>query len=262
MNRKKISAYIITFNEEKKIRDCLESVKWADEIVVIDSFSTDETLEICKSYTDKIFQKKFEGFGNLRNFALECVSNDWVLSVDSDERATEEIKNEILALLAKVLDVDVYFVPRKNYFFNKCIKHSGWYPDYRQPQFFNKNKMKYRESDLVHETFELKDNGKVGYLKAHVLQYPFLSLDEFLRKMDRYSTLKAKQMHNEKKRFRFYQLITHPIGCFLRMYIFKLGFLDGKQGLLLAMLYTYYTLIKYAKFWEITVKGNNKRVKQ
>lgn len=257
-NRLKISVYVITYNEEKKIKDCLESIKWADEIVVIDSFSTDKTIEICEAYTDKIFQKKFEGFGNLRNFALKCVSNNWVLSIDSDERSTEELKREILQLLLKGPEADAYFVPRKNYFFGKFIKHSGWYPNYRQPQFFNKNKMRYCESDLVHEAFELKDNGKIGYLKGHIIQYPFLSLDEFLRKMDRYSTLRAKQMHIEKKKFRFYQIITHPLSCFLKMYFLKLGFCDGKQGLLLALLYTYYTLIKYAKFWEIYLNEKNK----
>ncbi|MDI6641871.1 MAG: glycosyltransferase family 2 protein, partial [Elusimicrobiota bacterium] len=147
--------YVLTYNEERKIRACLESVKWADEIVIIDSYSTDKTLDICKEYTDKIFQKEFTGFGNLRNFALEHITYNWVLSVDSDERVTEELKQEILERLTTEPSADVYFIPRKSHFLTYWVRHCGWYPDYRQPQFFNKTKMKYKETDLVHETFVL-----------------------------------------------------------------------------------------------------------
>lgn len=251
MDRQKLSVYIITYNEEKKIRECLESVKWADEIVVVDSFSTDKTVEICRQYTDKIFFVKFEGFGKLRNTAVSFTTYDWVLSVDADERVSEELKNEIIHKLTVGPEADAYFIPRKSHFLRYWIKYSGWYPDYRQPQFFNKKKMKYEESHLVHESFKLSAGAKLSVLKGHILQYPFLNIEEFLNKMNRYSTLKAEQMLQENKKFHFYQVILHPLACFIRMFFIKLGFLDGFAGLILALLYSYYTLIKYVKFWEL-----------
>lgn len=254
MDRLKLSVYVITYNEENKIRDCLESVKWADEIVIVDSFSTDKTIEICREYTDKIFFVKFEGFGKLRNTALEFTSYDWVLSVDADERVTEELKNEILTKLTVGPDADAYFIPRKSHFLGYWVKHCGWYPDYRQPQFFNKKKMKYDENQIVHEGFKLATGSKISKMKGHILQYPFISLQEFFNKMDKYSTLKAKQMFNENKKFYLYQLILHPLLCFIRMYFVKLGFLDGSVGLILSLLYSYYTLLKYVKLWELYKK--------
>ena len=243
----KLSVFVMTYNEKEKIKDCLESVKWADEIVVMDSFSTDGTLEICREYTDKIVQKEFVGFGKLRNIALDNCSHDWILSVDADERVTEELKNEVLKLLEKGPDADAYLVPRKSHFLGYWIRHCGWYPDYRQPQFFNRKQMRYKEQ-LVHEGYEL--NGKLAHLNGHVLQFPFLSLDQFLRKMDRYSNLRAEEMFKEGKRFSVQQILLNPAAMFFRMYVAKKGFLDGKIGLILSSLYGYYTLLKYIKLWE------------
>ena len=243
----KLSAYIITYNEEERIRDCLESVKWADEIVVLDSFSTDRTVEICREYTDKIYQHRFAGFGDLRNTAISHTSNNWILSVDADERVTEELREEISEKLKTGPAADAYFVPRINYFLGHRIKHCGWYPDYRQPQFFHKDRMKYTDQ-LVHEGFIL--SGKVSYLHGHVLQYPFLSLEQFFRKMDRYSSLRAEDMFREGRRFNIHHLITHPLSMFIKMFILKRGFLDGKVGFIISTLYAYYTFIKYIKLWE------------
>ncbi|MBN1621169.1 MAG: glycosyltransferase family 2 protein [Endomicrobiales bacterium] len=251
MEKKKLSVYILSYNNENKIRDCLESVKWADEIVVLDSFSTDKTVDICKEYTKNIIQEKFAGFGRLRNIALSHTSNDWILSVDTDERVTVELKNEIEEMLKGEIKADAYYVPRISHFLNHQIKHCGWYPDYRQPQFFNKNKMKYT-SQLVHETFEL--NGKIGYLKGHMLQFPFFTLDELFSKMDRYSSLRAREMTEQGKKFNISQLLIHPVGTFLRMYVQKAGFLDGREGFILSVLYSYYVLVKYVKLWEKTRK--------
>ena len=243
----KLSVYVMAFNEKEKIKDCLESVKWADEIILMDSFSTDGTVEIALRYGAKIVQKEFVGFGKLRNIAIDNCSNEWVLSVDADERVTEELKNEIIQKLAKGPDADAYYVPRKSHFLKYWVRHCGWYPDYRQPQFFNKKKMRYTEQ-LVHETYEL--NGKIGYLKGHILQYPFLSLDQFFKKMDRYSSLRAEEMFRDGKRFSLFQMIINPASMFFRMYIAKVGFLDGKVGFILSVLYSYYTMTKYIKLWE------------
>ncbi|MFH1369261.1 MAG: glycosyltransferase family 2 protein [Elusimicrobiota bacterium] len=252
MDRIKLSAYVIAYNEEEKIRECLESVKWADEIIFMDSFSTDRTAEIAKEYTDKVYQHKFDGFGRLRNEALERCSNDWVLSVDADERVTPELKSEILSLLEKGPNADAYLVPRKSHFLGRWIRHCGWYPDFRQPQFFNRRKMKYT-SQMVHETYEL--DGRLSRVKEHVLQYPFLTLDQFFKKMDRYSTLRSSEMKKEGRKFSVLSLILNPPAMFARMYITKLGFLDGAAGLVLSMLYAYYTAVKYIKLWEQNVKS-------
>src|SRR3989441_8461730 len=158
----KLSAYVITYNEEARIRDALESIKWVEEIVVLYSHSTDRTEQICREYTDKVYQCDFAGFGKLRNQALALVTHDWVFSLDADERVTDELREEIRRELAQGPRADAYFVPRINFFLGRRIRHSGWYPDYRQPQLFNKHKMRYTE-DPVHHTYELAEIGR-----AHV----------------------------------------------------------------------------------------------
>lgn len=247
----KLSVYVIAYNDEPNIRACLESVRWADELIVVDSHSTDATEKISREFTDKVFQHEFRGFGRLRNEAVARTTHDWVFSLDTDERATPEIRDEIRQVLERGPEAEAYFVPRRNYFLGRWIRHSGWYPDYRQPQLFRKDRMRYRE-DLVHEGFEL--NGRVGYLKEHVLQYPFRDIDHYLAKMDRYSDLMATRMGQQGRRFRTHQLVTHPCFTFAKMYLRRAGFLDGMPGLILSGLYAYYTFIKYAKFWELSAK--------
>lgn len=244
----KVSALVIAYNEEPNIRACLETVTWADEIVLVDSFSTDATEKIAREFTEKVYQHEFRGFGRLRNEALTHTSHEWVFSLDADERATPEVRDEIRRVLKDEPDADAYFVPRRNYFLGRWIRHSGWYPDYRQPQLFRKGRMRYRE-DLVHEGFEL--DGRTGYLKEHVLQYPFRDIDHYLAKMDRYSDLMAQRLVQEGRRFRTHQLVTHPLFTFAKMYLGRAGFLDGMPGLILSGLYAYYTFIKYAKLWEL-----------
>ncbi len=248
----KLSAYVLTFNEEDKIREALASITWVDEIVVLDSRSTDRTEQICREYTDRIYQCDFQGFGKLRNRALELVTHDWVLSLDADERATEELRDEIRSELARGPRADAFFVPRKNFFLGRWIRHGGWYPDYRQPQVFNKHRMRYRE-DRVHEGFDL--DGRIGYLRGHILQYPFRDLGQYLKKMSRYSTLMTEQMADQGRRFQAHQLVTHPIFTFFKMYGLRQGFRDGMPGLILSLLYAYYTFVKYAKLWERTQAG-------
>ena len=244
----KLSVVILAFNDEPNMRACLESVTWADEIIVVDSFSTDATEQISREFTDRVYQEKFSGFGALRNAAMGYASHDWIFSVDTDERVTPETRNEIQTLLSTGLQADAYFVPRRNIFLGRWIRHCGWYPDYRQPQLFRKQAMRYRE-DLVHEGFDVK--GTVGYLKNPIEQYPFRDINHYLMKMDRYSSLMAQRLHQEGRRFSHHQLITHPFYTFVKMYGLRLGCLDGKVGLLLSMLYAYYTFIKYAKLWEL-----------
>ena len=250
--RQKISAVVIAYNDAPNMRRCLDSLHWVDEIVVIDSHSTDGTTEICLDYTNKVFHYPFQGFGALRNQALTHATYDWIFSLDTDERATSEIIQEILELLREEPLAQAYFVPRRNYFLGRWIKYCGWYPDYRQPQFFHKAHMCYRE-DLVHEGFEV--TGKTEVLRSSIEQIPFRTLEQYFGKMDRYSTLRAQVMDSEGCRFRADQLLTHPLFTFIKMFILRGGMFDGKPGLILSILYAYYAFVKYAKLWEIQKKA-------
>jgi glycosyltransferase involved in cell wall biosynthesis len=250
-NRNKLSVTMITYNEEANIQDALESIRWADEIVVLDSFSKDRTVEICKKYTDKIISQEFVGYGKLRNIAIDHASHNWILSLDADERVTEPLKMEILQELQKGPSADGYSIPRKSHFLGYWVRHCGWYPDYRSMQLFHKAKGRYTEV-LNDDHLDLVPGGRRGYLKSPILHYTYHDLDQYLAKMDRYTTLKAQQMVKDGRRFHAHQLLTHPLFTFLKMYIFRQGFRDGHIGLILSILYTYYTFVKYAKLWELT----------
>ncbi len=246
-----ISVYFLTYNEEANIRDALESVVWADEIVVVDSFSSDKTEKICREFTDLFFQYPFEGFGRLRNQAIAHAKHDWILSVDADERVSVELREELILLMECAPSADAFYVPRKSHFLGEWIQYGGWYPDYRQPQFFHRSRMRYQE-DLVHESFEIINGaqGKLKYLQGHVLQYPFRTISQYLKKMHRYSSLRAEVMLNEGRKFKTHQLVSHPLFTFFKMYIMRQGFRDGIPGLVLAILYATYVFTKYTKLWE------------
>ena len=251
----KVSAVIMAYNDEPNMRACLESVTWADEIVVVDSFSTDRTAVIAKEFTDRIFQHEFRGFGRLRNEATARASHDWIFSLDTDERATPEVRDEVRRTMVSG-QADAYFIPRKNFFLGRWIRHCGFYPDYRQPQLFRKGSVRYREGDVVHEGFDI--TGKAGYFTQAIFQYPFRNIDHYLAKMDRYSDLMARRMAAQGRRFRPHQLVSHPLFTFLKMYVGRSGWRDGMPGLILSGLYGYYTFLKYAKFWEIQVSDSSK----
>jgi glycosyltransferase involved in cell wall biosynthesis len=245
-----LTVYVIAYNDELNMRACLASVAgWAEELIVVDSHSTDRTAAIAAEFTDKIHQIEFTGFGALRNQAVALCSHEWIFSLDTDERMTPALQTEIRVTLARTAAADAYFIPRKNFFLGRWIKHCGWYPDYRQPQLFRKSRFRYRQ-ELVHESFDC--NGTVGYLSEPALQYPFRDIDHYIAKQDRYSDLMARRMADEGRRFRAHDLVTHPLGAFLKMYGLRRGFLDGMPGLILSGLYGYYTFMKYAKLWELT----------
>lgn len=244
-----LSVYVIAYNDEPNIRACLESVSWADELIVVDSYSTDATEKISREFTDKVYQHEFKGFGRLRNEAVAHATHEWVFSLDTDERMTPELRDEVRGVLASGPRADAYFVPRRNYFLGRWIRHSGWYPDYRQPQLFHKDRMRYRD-EIVHEGFDLE--GKASFLKEHVVQYPFRNIDHYLQKVNRYAGLMAQRMVQQGTPFRTHQLVTHPLFTFAKMYVARLGILDGMPGLILAGLYAYYAFLKYARLWEMS----------
>ena len=247
----RITAYTLTYNEAAQIRAVLEGLKWADEIIVVDSFSTDGTVEIAREYGAKIISEKFCGFGKLRNFALDAARNDWIFSLDADERCTPELVEEIRREV-NAPRFDAYHVPRKSHFLGRWMQHSGWYPDYRQPQLFNRIRFRYKE-DLVHETYTL--NGRLGYLHEHVLQYPWATIEVATAKLQRYSTLMARRYADMHKRATLGKLIGSPVAMFVKIFFVQQGFRDGRHGLVLALLYAYYTFLKYAKLWELQQKA-------
>jgi len=241
---KRLSVYIPVLNEEGRIRAALESVRWADEILLVDTGCSDRTLEIAREYTDRVIELPFDGFGTLRNKAVAHCRHDWILSLDADERCTPELKQEIQAVLASDAADDAYFIPRRNFFMGRPIRHCGWYPDYCQPKLFRKGAMTYR-NDEVHEGFEVR--GRVGYLKHDILHDSFHSLSQLIDKMNRYSTLGMQKMARQGRRVTMLQALLHGLGAFLRIYILKLGCLDGWAGFLIALGNFEGTFYRYAK---------------
>jgi glycosyltransferase involved in cell wall biosynthesis len=242
-----ISAYIIAFNEAAKIKAAVESVLWADEIVVADSNSTDGTAEIATSLGARVVQIPFQGFGELRNRAIEACRGDWIFSLDSDERCTKELRDEILGLIAGAPAHDVYRVPRRNYMMGRWIRGSGWYPNFRQPQLFRKGAMRYRP-DLVHEGYEVLTGKPIGTLRHSVWQIPFRNLEEVIHKIDRYSSLGAQKM--TRKKVSMAGAVGHASWAFLKHYFFKRGFVDGWAGFVIAFGNFEGTFYRYAKRYE------------
>ncbi len=245
----KVSVFILAYNEEKKIEATLESVTWADEIIVVDSFSTDGTVEICKRFTDKIIQVEFNGFGELRNVGVKACSNEWIFSIDSDERCTPEARDEIRRIVESPDSADAYLVPRRNLFMGRWIKRSGWYPNYRQPQLFRRGKMTFAEDDLVHEGFRL--DGRLDKMQAALWQKPFEDLNEVVHKCNRYSSLSAEKLVRAGRQTGPLSTISRALWTFVRFYILRLGFIDGWPGFVIAFSNAEGTFYKYAKLGEI-----------
>lgn len=244
----KISVYIIAFNEEDKIEQALKSVLWADEIIVADSFSTDNTAKIAKDHGAKVVQIPFKGFGSLRNDAINACTHDWIFSLDSDERCTGMAKDEILKIIGSPDSLDAYYVPRRNYFMGKWIKHAGYYPDYRQPQLFKKGTMRF-ENDMVHERYEVISDQKCGTMTAHINQVPFKNLEEMIHKANRYSTLGAEKLEAAGKKSGIITAFLHGFWAAFTLYVLKLGFLDGWPGFIIAFANFEGTFYKYAKLY-------------
>jgi glycosyltransferase involved in cell wall biosynthesis len=242
-----VSLYIIAYQEAANLREVLPTVLWADEVVVVDSFSTDDTAAVCAQFGARHVNIKFAGFGKLRNDALALLKHNWVVSIDSDERSTPEFVEEVRQTLAAPACA-AYFVPRRNFFLGQPIRFCGMYPDYRQPQVFDRRQLRYRE-DLVHEGFECK--GSVGYFTHPILQHPFPTLATVMAKNERYTTLMAQRYFAAGRRAGFPQLALHPVHGFVKKYFFQQGFREGTHGFLIAALHAYYTFIKYAKLWEL-----------
>lgn len=249
-----ISVNIICKDEEKNIEDCLKSVEWADEIIVVDGESSDRTVEIAQKYTNKVFVRKWDGFMNQRLFALEKTTNDWILVLDADERCSDELKDNLLSTIKSNSITNKGFkLSRKNYILNKWIKHGGWYPGY-QMRFFRKDSVKISER-LVHEGYEV--SGETGIIKGDIIHYTVQSLSDFAARINKYSTLQAEEK-SKKVKAGFWLIAIQPIKSFVVQYIFKRGFLDGIHGLMAYYFDSITRMLTYMKIWELQNKQKNK----
>lgn len=250
----KLSALIIAGDEEKNIKDCLESVKWADEIIVVDSESKDKTVEIAKEFTDKVYIKKWEGFVPQRRMALDRASNEWILSIDADERVSEELKNEILQIINQNNIESGYYIPRRNYFLDKIITSCFWYPDYQLRLF--KKEFASIEDRKVHEGFSVK--GEVGHLKNDLIHFTHQTLISTFKKINEYSSLEAYERVNKKK-IRPWDLVLHPIAAFLNHFISRKGYKDGVYGLMVSLVHMITNMMTYMKMWELQNVKNERQ---
>jgi glycosyltransferase involved in cell wall biosynthesis len=249
MEKPEISAYIIAYNEAEKIEAAINSVLWADEIVLADSHSTDGTASVAESLGARVVQIDFVGFGDLRNRAMAACSHPWIFSLDADERCTPEVRDEILRIIAAGDAKDAYYVPRRNFFMGRWIKYSGFYPDYRQPQLFRKGALHF-QNDPVHEAFTIRSDQNPGYLLNPIWQVPYRNLAEILHKANRYSSLGADKLRMQGKKAGMIKAFSHGLWSFISLYFLKLGFLDGWPGFVIGLGNFEGTFYKYAKLHE------------
>ena len=236
VSKEKVSGLIITHNEEKNIREVLECFDFCDEIVIVDSFSTDRTLEIAETFPNvKIIQNKFENFTKQRNLALDNAKNDWVLFLDGDERITLELKAEIIETLNSENKKDAYYFYRKFFFEGKPINYSGTQND-KNFRLFRKSKTRYITEKKVHETLDIKEN--IGSLKNKLLHYSVADKESYRKKMIHYGELKGKELFEKGKKYSFFTQMAKTAFKFFKSYILKLGILDGKDGFELCKLQT------------------------
>jgi glycosyltransferase involved in cell wall biosynthesis len=243
-----LSVVVITRNEEARIRACLDSVAWADDIVVVDAESEDKTVRIAREVTERVFVQPWPGFAAQKNFAIEQATGEWVLSLDADETVTPELREEILALLRGGPPLDGYAMRRRNIFWGRWVRHGGLYPDW-QVRLFRKGRGRF--ADLaVHEAVRVA--GPTGRLAGVLEHRSYADVSDFLERANRYSTLAAEEWARSGRPVRVSDLVLRPLGRFLGMYVVARGFLDGWRGFLLAVLYAYYVFVRSAKAWERT----------
>jgi len=245
----KISALLITHNEEKHIVDVIKNIAFADEIIVIDGESTDDTIALLKQFPKvNVISREFKNFADQRNFAIDQAKHDWILFIDADERIPEDLKNEIRSVIALKNNVVGYMFKRRFYFDEKVIRYSGLQSDttYR---LFKKGFARYDDSKMVHETLSV--NGKSAILKNYMLHFCYTSNADYKRKMEYYGTLKAEELHKQGKRATILHFVFRPAYKFLTNYVFRLGFLDGKEGFGICYLSAYGVWYRYKKLKQL-----------
>ena len=249
----KLSVVMIVKNEAHRIARTLASARWADELVIVDAFSTDGTVDACRPYTDRIFQYAWEGFARQRERSVAHATHDWIFSLDADEVISEELAQEINRIVQAPEAENGYWVSRKTRYLGRWIEHSGWFPDF-QMRFFRKAQA-FIEPKAVHEGFSV--HGETGRLSGLLYHYSYGSISEHLEKINRYTTLEAphKLLRRGRKPVRWYHLLFNPWAKFFRMFVLKRGYKDGFPGFILALMSAFYVQLLYAKAWE---EGNTK----
>lgn len=242
-----LSVIVITYNEEQNIEECLESVCWADEIIVVDAYSQDRTVELARKYTNRVYLREWAGYAPAKQFALEQATGDWVLWIDADERVTPELANQIREVVSRDENpFGGYYLPRRAYFLGRWIEHCGWYPGY-VCRLFRRDRAHF-DGALVHESVRV--NGEIGCLQGDLIHYTDRDLEHYFHKFNEFTSLAAAQLFQDGRRFRLIDLLFRPLFTFFKTYIFKMGFLDGIQGFILSVLSSNYVFTKYAKLWE------------
>jgi len=249
----KITATVITINEEHNIAGALESLAWADEIIVVDSESTDHTVEIARRFTDRVFVRPWPGYSAQKNFAAEQATGEWIFSLDADERVSPELTTSILELEKGAAPEQAAFeMPRRTFYLGRWIKYSGWWPDHKV-RLYDRRRARWR-GDFVHESLEV--NGRVNRLDGDILHYTVRDATEHHLRMDRYTTLAAEEAYMHRESVSLARLLLSPMLVFVRSYVLKLGFLDGVPGLAIARFAAHYDFLKKLKLWEMRVKGD------
>lgn len=242
-----LTATVITLNESANLAGALESVSWADEIVVIDAHSTDDTVSIARRFTDRVIVCDWPGYVAQKNFAASAATHDWILSLDADERVTPGLAGEIAALLRRDPPCAGYRVPRVSHYLGRWIRSTDWYPD-PQLRLYDRRRARWT-GRYVHES--VSADGPIGRLAADLQHYPYRDVSHHLATIDRYSSLAARQMFEDGRRAGVLQLALHPPAALLRNYLARGGFRDGTAGLIVSMLNSYYVLLKFVKLWEM-----------
>jgi glycosyltransferase involved in cell wall biosynthesis len=243
-----ISVYVLTTDNRRTIERCMKSLSWAEELVVVDSYSQDGTFEICKKYTDKVFRKKWTGHRDQYQYAADLTTRDWIMFVDADEEIPLDLVEEIrMELDGRAKDFDGYFVYRRTYYLGRWIRYGGWYPD-GEIRLYRREKGRWEGG--LHA--KLGVSGKVGVLKNQYHHYTYGNISDQIQTIDKYSKIAADDLYQSGKKFSLFKLLFHPPFRFLKEYLFKSGFRDGLPGFIIIVSTMFYVFIKYAKLWELT----------
>ncbi len=245
-----LTIIITCYNEAHNMRDLLESIKWAEEIMIVDSFSTDETLEIAREYTDFILQREYTTPANQKNWAIPQASHEWILLLDADERVTPRLREEILQIIENQPKEVAFWIGRENYFMEKRVRYSGWQND-AVIRLFRRNDCRY-DNKAVHE--EIETEGKIGRLQSKLIHNTYKDMAHFLEKMRRYARLSALDYSEKTPRVTLYHLWVKPAFRFFKHYILKLGFLDGKVGFIISVIMAWGVFLRYLNILENSKK--------
>jgi glycosyltransferase involved in cell wall biosynthesis len=256
-NKFPVSVCIVTYDEEENIRRCLESVAWADEIIVVDSLSDDRTIEICREFTDKVTQRTWKGQIDQKTFALSRAHHEWILLIDADERLSPGLIGEVKRELSEDNgDWDGFCFPRRVYYLGRWISHGEWYPEYKL-RLFRKSKARIGGEE-PHDRVELVEKGRVKYLKEDLWHFTYKDISDQVARLNNFSSISSKEMMKRGRMFHIVQILLRPPARFITGYILRGGFRDGIAGFIIAAISSFYVFLKYCKLWEMRKVSDEK----